>query len=655
MRRPGPLTSLQLLLEDCRVLVDGLTQGSGFFVAPGFVLTCAHVAGERVGDQVRLHWRGVDHEAVVLSASEANTGGNWSMWPYPDLAVLELPDPPADHPCVLLDEQSPWDGTLVTVAGFTNLLDDDVAAARSPVLTVGGRTFHHGHPLVELVAGEINLGLSGGPVLSHESGGVCAVVKATRQEHSAMGGFATPVDALRLLDPDVYRRVMTAHDRFHDGGDDQWSHLADRVETAGGEPDALEWPAARLSTAEGRRFRRLLADLPESGSCDRPAHAAAFLAAAPAGTPQPDLPLLMHRDVYAELAALIPPEADELPYELAYCADLARTFATGPAGKASAPGPLYQEVLLVAGRLGLNAQAPQRLACASSQAHLSSVIGRVRHSRRDRSLYQVMVWRYHTPHEIVPAAPESPALPLGEALTCLARLLTEQIDLMGGMSRPGLVELILPHKVLDEDFTDWKLWPANPFSTLGRKQYVVVRPLERQEDPGLQHAWEQRWSQLGAKTVSEALVCVCGRGRQRQETLDAAFNNDPALAALALAGSPRSGPVAQAYKVAVASGIPMMVWSRGAAPSPLPQERVCGIPGRDSCPVSEFLAQARRTLDGIRRDEVPARIRTVRNDALTDEVENHFGECVVLLWDDPTRQIPRTLLAPVPPAEEGRP
>jgi hypothetical protein len=160
---------------------------------------------------------------------------------------------------------------------------------------------------------------------------------------------------------------------------------------------------------------------------------------------------------------------------------------------------------------------------------------------------------------------------------------------------------------------------------------------------------------LGGQVVGEALVCVCGRGRQGQETLDAAFNNDPALAALALAGSPRSGPVAQAYKVALVSGVPLMVWLLGAAPTPLNSDHVCGIPGRDSCPVSEFFEQARRSLGDARRDEVPARIRTLRNAALTDDVENHLGQRVVLLWDDPARQIPCTRLAPAPLVEEGHP
>lgn len=655
MPRPALVAALQQLLEQCRVLVDGLRQGSGFFVAPGFVLSCAHVAGER-GDRLRIRWRDREHEAVVRAASEAPGGVGGVMWPYPDLAVLEVIDPPADHPCVLLDGQRPWDGTTVTVAGFTSLLEHHAAAPRRARLTVVGDSFYQQGPLLELGGHEINPGLSGGAVLSHVSGGVCAVVKATRQEDTAMGGYATPVEALRLLDPGVYARVMTAHDRFHEA-DSRWTRLSDLVEEAEDEASLLLAPGARLTQAESRLFRCLLADVSESRPAEPSSHDAAFLAAAPPGTPLPDLPLLTRRDVFGALAALNFPEPGELPYELAYGADVARETTTCPPGEA-ALRHLRNQVLLAAGRLGLGTQALRRLRDDPSGAGLPSVIGRLRHSLRDRNLYQVMAWRYHSPQEIVPAAPESDALALPEALDRLAGLLTEQIDLMGGVGRPGLVELILPHEVLDEDFADWRLWPTSAYSTLGRKQYVVVRPLERHEAPALHHAWQQRWSELATKPVGEVLVCVCGRGRQRQETLDATFNNDPALAALALAGSPRSDPVAQAYQVAVASGVPMMLWPRGAAPAPLPHDHRCGIPGRDGCPGSEFFAQARRRIGDTRRDALPQRICALRNAALTDEDDegtSHIGERVVLLWDDPTRQIPRTPLAPAPPFQEGRP
>ncbi len=345
----------------------------------------------------------------------------------------------------------------------------------------------------------------------------------------------------------------------------------------------------------------------------------------------------------------MPPADGGLPPTLAYCADLFR------AGK-DAPGllrGLYDQVLITAGRLGLGDHARSRSAGSRCQDHLPSVIGRLRHSAHDHARYRVMTWRHVAPAEFVPAGPESEALPLVEALQTLEKALTAEIDLMGGISRPGLIELILPHELVDGDFADWTLWPESDFSTLGRKQHVVVRPLERHENTGLRHAWEQRWELLAEKTVDEVLVCVCGRGKQRQVALDAAFTTNPSLSALVLAGSPRSEPVRQAYQVAVASGVPLMLWSRDTEPAQRDDTLPCGIPLQDACPASTFFTQVRTTLDGVRRDDVPARICALRNAAEIEGTPDHIGKRVVVLWDDPLRQVPRTRLAPVSRAEEG--
>jgi hypothetical protein len=645
MRGFNPVAALQELLESCRVIVIGATEGTGFFVAPGFVISCAHVAGTEAGLPALVRWGDRDYEAVVVAASADAPDRSGALFAFPDLAVLELLDPPDGHPCVWLDAGGPPQGTELTAVGFTDLLEAGAAAPRRVRLTAGGRTAQAGGQLVELVDGEINPGLSGGPVLSHSSARLCAVVKATRLEDTTMGGFAVPVDALRLLDPEVYRNVITKHDQFH-RSDPRWCRLSHRVDQS---------PTDKISAAIDRRFLGLLSALSDAHDPDR-SHSAAFLAVAAPGTPLPERPMLAHRDVYTELTALMPPPDGQLPYELAYCADLARDLTRAPSQASDAVTALRDHVLIAAGQFDLGDAMQARLAGDGVPVRRPSVIGRVRHSLRNRSLYHVMVWRFRSSHDIVPGGPESPALPLREALGLLSEALAEQIALMVDTpQRRGLIELILPREVLDEDFADWRLWPEVGYWALGRKYDLVVRPLERHEAPHLHAAWEERWRHLEGKRVGEALVCVCGRDRQRQAALDALFNNDPALAALALAGSPHQSPVTDAYTVALTSGVPMMLWRRGSVPGPAVCGRPCGIPGRDACPDPEFLTQAREVLSATSRDDVPDRICVLRNDAELDaEDEGHIGEHVVLLWDDPSRRIPRTPLAPAAKVEEGQ-
>lgn len=652
MRRPSPLSLLQEHLGSCRVRVQGVTQGTGFFVAPGYVVTCAHVAGAGLATRVPVFWEDTEFEGTVLTASPPAKNSR-ELWPYPDLAVLQLTDAPSDHPCVWLDTVPPSRDADLTAIGFSDIYEPGTTSERSAALRRGGTTKLQGGSMLELVGGEVNKGLSGGPVLNHESGGVCAIVKATRLRNTFMGGLGTPVSALRLLDAEVYRTLIRAHDAFH-GQDDRWSRLSDRVVgyDAGRAEEGFD---EELNPVEVRQLMALFSQLPSESTDESPArsHLAAFVAAAVEGAlPPAAYPLLDHRDVFTELAAQMPPEGGQLPYELAFATDLAREGATAGPAYQGAVQQLRDRVLITAGRLGLGDTTQRRLAEGPGPEAQPSIIGRIRHSMRDRQLYHVMVWRYRSASDIDPAAPESEALPLNLAVEHLAALLPAQIEIMGGAGCPGLIELILPKEALDEGFADLGLWPQLPWFSLGRKQRVVVRPLERHEAPWLHAAWAERWQQLDGKAVGEMMACVCGRGDQHQAALDASFDSDPTLAALALAGSPQSQPVSDAYQVAVASGVPTMMWRRGS----LACERVgggrCGAPGRHACPGNVFFAELCTTLDDARRDELPERIRRLRIDAeKPPKREGHLGDDIVLLWDDPRRQIPRSPLAP---AQEGR-
>ncbi len=97
MGKAQALHNLQRLLTECRVFVDGESTGSGFFVAPGLVVSCAHVAGARVGSHITVTWQERSYEGIVLAASEPYSYG-MALWPFPDLAVVELVDPPRNIP-----------------------------------------------------------------------------------------------------------------------------------------------------------------------------------------------------------------------------------------------------------------------------------------------------------------------------------------------------------------------------------------------------------------------------------------------------------------------------------------------------------------------------------------------------------------------------
>jgi hypothetical protein len=90
--------SLYELLRRCtvRVSLRGKTgHGTGFYAAPGLILTCAHVI-ESIQfneDTVEVYWNGLPHPARIMTLAA-----------HADLALLQVDV--TDHPCVLLDEQA---------------------------------------------------------------------------------------------------------------------------------------------------------------------------------------------------------------------------------------------------------------------------------------------------------------------------------------------------------------------------------------------------------------------------------------------------------------------------------------------------------------------------------------------------------------------
>ena len=86
---------LSELLHECvvRIVLPKLSQGTGFFVAPGVVLTCAHVieAAQTGNIPIKVCWKG---QTVTAQIQEFRSAV------YPDLALLQVPL--SDHPCVLL-------------------------------------------------------------------------------------------------------------------------------------------------------------------------------------------------------------------------------------------------------------------------------------------------------------------------------------------------------------------------------------------------------------------------------------------------------------------------------------------------------------------------------------------------------------------------
>lgn len=184
------MEQLLSLLRSCTVQISGAGErGTGFFVAPSLILTCAHVVenAQRRQSAVAVAWEEQSYTAQIE---------HFLAKPYPDLALLRAENLPP-HPCVFLHEEVNVDDDLSSY-GYTDTYPDG-----EPATFVFEGPTGKSQVLLKFKFGEVRAGLSGGPLLNRRTGGVCGVVKRTRGVDTAMGGRAIPVSVITQRFPEV--------------------------------------------------------------------------------------------------------------------------------------------------------------------------------------------------------------------------------------------------------------------------------------------------------------------------------------------------------------------------------------------------------------------------------------------------------------------
>ncbi|HEY9819071.1 MAG TPA: trypsin-like peptidase domain-containing protein, partial [Candidatus Obscuribacterales bacterium] len=201
------MTPLEDLLQQCtvKITVPG-GWGTGFFVASGWVLTCAHVVRKAADSPIALFYaaRGVSLSAIATA--KADDGETL------DLALLKLSEPLPDHPCVLLDEESVAIGQALYSYGYLKSYPQG-----APVRPVHEGLTGDVPPLLKLQGAQIEAGISGAALLNLRTGKVCGMVKETRAAGFDLGGGAIPTRVILEQFPEL-RELQRA---FHEG-DRRW-------------------------------------------------------------------------------------------------------------------------------------------------------------------------------------------------------------------------------------------------------------------------------------------------------------------------------------------------------------------------------------------------------------------------------------------------
>ncbi|MBD0695678.1 trypsin-like peptidase domain-containing protein [Streptomyces sp. CBMA123] len=183
-------------LHRCAVRIEAATgfRGSGFLVAPGLVVTCAHVVLDR---------RGVTEGLVVRNGSSAHpvppgavraepdTMSGGALEPFPDLALLDVPAVAgAGYPVAPLADGEAEPGSWLTALGYSTQTPTPGPSADTTALQVVGRS---GEFIG--VTGLVQPGFSGS-MLAGPDGLVRGVLKGTRSYKQDLGGWYIPLAAL---------------------------------------------------------------------------------------------------------------------------------------------------------------------------------------------------------------------------------------------------------------------------------------------------------------------------------------------------------------------------------------------------------------------------------------------------------------------------
>ncbi|MEV6845358.1 trypsin-like peptidase domain-containing protein [Actinoplanes sp. NPDC051411] len=181
--------------------------GTGFFVAPNIVVTCAHVVDSRSGS-VTVRWQGQPIKARVLERVPDSPGRKGETYRFPDLAFIGLKEridhPTADLQSLLLRRGAHKGLDLVALAFNRDAPVPD--AAPDPVqMHVQGPsdTWVKATPDSGVVPG-----MSGAPIVDRTSGRVCGILKYYSRGQNAIW-FVDAEDIEKYLDH--FRKVLGAH------------------------------------------------------------------------------------------------------------------------------------------------------------------------------------------------------------------------------------------------------------------------------------------------------------------------------------------------------------------------------------------------------------------------------------------------------------
>jgi len=188
-------------LQRCTVRLNfASSQGTGFFVAPNWILTCTHVVECAKNNPVEVFWKAGSQNYTAIVEKFFN---------YPiDLALLKLPGDSSYHPCVELDSTVPNLNDDLYIFGYPKDGEVDYSQGDSASFKYEGISYKKISDSEDIVfhkfkQGQIISGFSGSPLLNSRTGKVCGMVNLSRDESNDLGGRAIATQVIFQCFPKI--------------------------------------------------------------------------------------------------------------------------------------------------------------------------------------------------------------------------------------------------------------------------------------------------------------------------------------------------------------------------------------------------------------------------------------------------------------------